>query len=57
MRVDAAQLWEEESRQDLTEKALLLVLLALAVIASMKTMAEALSNVFTSTAANLNSAT
>ncbi len=48
------RLWKEESGQDLTEYALLLVLVALAAIASMKTLATAIANVYTAAATNLS---
>jgi len=47
------RLWKEESGQDLTEYALLLVLVALAAIASMKVLATAIANVYTTAAADL----
>jgi Flp pilus assembly pilin Flp len=47
------QLWKDESGQDLTEYALLLVLIALVAIASMKTLATAIKTVFTTAAADL----
>jgi Flp pilus assembly pilin Flp len=47
------QLWKDESGQDLTEYALLLVLVALFAIASMKVLATAIKNVFTTAAADL----
>jgi len=47
------RLWNEESGQDLTEYALLLVLVALFAIASMKTLATAISTVYTTAAADL----
>jgi pilus assembly protein Flp/PilA len=46
-------LWKEESGQDLTEYALLLVLVALAAIASMKTLATAIANVYSTAATDL----
>ena len=49
-------LWRDEAGQDLTEYALLLVLLSLAVVASMGTIANTLENVFTNAAANLSTA-
>ncbi len=52
-----SRLWQEESGQDLTEYALLLVLIALAVIASMQTLANAVSSVFSNAATNLTTAT
>lgn len=47
------QLWKDEAGQDLTEYALLLVLVALAAIASMKVLATAIKNVYTVAAADL----
>jgi pilus assembly protein Flp/PilA len=51
------RLWKEEAGQDLTEYALLLVLIALVAIASMKTLATAISTVYTTAAADLAVAT
>jgi pilus assembly protein Flp/PilA len=51
------RLWREESGQDLTEYALLIVLVALAAIASMKSLATAISTAFASAASNLTSTT
>jgi pilus assembly protein Flp/PilA len=48
------RLWNEEDGQDLTEYALLLVLLALAAVTALKGLATALSGVFTNAATNLN---
>jgi Flp pilus assembly pilin Flp len=47
-------LWDEEEGQDLTEYALLLVLLSLAAIGSLSTIATAINGVFANAAANLN---
>jgi len=47
------RLWHEEEGQDLTEYALLLVLIALAAIAGMNTLATAINNVFSKAASNL----
>jgi pilus assembly protein Flp/PilA len=47
------RLWKEESGQDLTEYALLLVLIALVAIASMKTLATAIQTVYTTAATDL----
>jgi Flp pilus assembly pilin Flp len=47
------QLWKDQSGQDLTEYALLLVLISLVAIASMKAIAAAISTVFTTAAADL----
>jgi pilus assembly protein Flp/PilA len=49
------QLWGEEEGQDLTEYALLLVLLALAAVGSMSTVANAINGVFAKAATNLSS--
>jgi pilus assembly protein Flp/PilA len=48
------RLWKEEKGQDLTEYGLLLVLVALAAITTMKTLAAAISNVFSNAAASLS---
>ena len=47
------RLWKEEEGQDLTEYALLLVLLSLAAIATLGTLASAINSVFKTAAANL----
>jgi pilus assembly protein Flp/PilA len=47
------QLWNEESGQDLTEYALLLVLIALAAITSMGTLATAIKTVYNTAAKNM----
>ena len=47
------RLWKEEEGQDLTEYALLLVLLSLAAIATLGTLASAINSVFNAAAANL----
>jgi len=49
-----ARLWKEEEAQDLKEYGLLLVLVALAAIATMRTLASALSNVFSNAATSLS---
>jgi Flp pilus assembly pilin Flp len=49
-------LCKDESGQDLTEYALLMVLIALVAIASMKTLGTTVSNVFSNAAANLTTA-
>jgi len=51
------RLWKEEGGQDLTEYALLLVLLVLAAIGSLSTLAVAVNGVFVNTASNLNTGT
>lgn len=48
-----ARLWKEEEGQDLTEYALLLVLVALAAIGSLGTLAKAINNTFSQAANNL----
>ena len=48
------KLWVQEDGQDLTEYALLLVLLGLASVAAMSNFAQAISTAFSSAAANLN---
>jgi len=47
------RLWKEDDGQDLTEYALLLVLLSLAAIGSLGTLASAINNVFSEAASNL----
>jgi len=47
------RLWKEEEGQDLTEYALLLVLLSLAAIGSLGTLASAINNTFSKAASNL----
>jgi pilus assembly protein Flp/PilA len=47
------RLWNDEAGQDLTEYALLLVLIALAAIASIKGIAGSIENVFNNASANL----
>jgi pilus assembly protein Flp/PilA len=49
-----ARLWKEEEGQDLTEYALLLVLVALAAIGSLGTLATAINKTFSNAALNLN---
>jgi pilus assembly protein Flp/PilA len=48
------RLWKEEQGQDLTEYALLLVLIALAAIASMQSLATQIIAVFSTAAASLS---
>lgn len=50
-------LWQDEAGQNLTEYALLLVLVALAATASMTTLSSTIKNVFSNAATNLSSAT
>lgn len=49
------RLWKEEKGQDLTEYGLLLVLVALAAITSMQSLASAISTVFGSASTSLTS--
>ena len=51
------RLWKEEEGQDLTEYALLLVLLALAATATLHTLATAIQGVFSNAATNLSTST
>jgi Flp pilus assembly pilin Flp len=51
------RLWHDETGQDLTEYALLMVLIALASIVAMKGLAQAISNVYSNAATNLSTAT
>jgi pilus assembly protein Flp/PilA len=48
------RLWKEESGQDLTEYALLLVLVALAAISSLKVLATAINTVLSTAASDLS---
>ncbi len=57
MKETLMRLWREESGQDLTEYALLMVLIALAVTAAMPPLATAIKTAYNNAAANLNSAT
>ncbi len=47
------RLWKEEEGQDLTEYALLLVLVALAAIGSLGVLASAINSAFSKAASNL----
>ena len=51
------RLWQEEEGQDLTEYALLLVLIALAAITIMGTLGSAINNAFSTAASNLSAGT
>jgi pilus assembly protein Flp/PilA len=53
MKTILARLWKEEEGQDLTEYALLLVLVALAAIGSLGVLAGAINNTFSNAATNL----
>ena len=57
MRQLALRLWREEAGQDLTEYALLMVLIALSSIVAMNGLAQAISNVYSNAATNLSSTT
>jgi len=48
------RLWKEEKGQDLTEYALLLVLISLAAVASMNSLATSIEGVFSNAAASLS---
>jgi pilus assembly protein Flp/PilA len=48
-----ARLWKQEEGQDLTEYALLLVLVSLAAIGALTPLATAINGVFTNAASNL----
>jgi len=47
------KLWEDQEGQDLTEYALLLVLLSLAAVGALGTLATAINGTFTNAAGNL----
>ena len=51
------RLWREEEGQDLTEYALLLVLISLIAVASLKTAGQAISDAFSNAALNLTTTT
>ena len=53
----ARRLWQEESGQDLTEYALLLVLIALAATAAMQGLATSIATAYNNAATNLSDAT
>jgi pilus assembly protein Flp/PilA len=57
MKTVLVRLWKEEEGQDLTEYALLLVLIALGSMAALSPLAGAINNVFSKAATNLNSST
>ncbi|MGB7752436.1 MAG: hypothetical protein WCF88_12870, partial [Candidatus Acidiferrales bacterium] len=56
MKTMLVRLWKEEEGQDLTEYALLLVLIALASMAALTPLAGAINNVFANAATNLSGA-
>jgi Flp pilus assembly pilin Flp len=51
------RLWKEQKAQDLTEYALLLVLIALAAITSMKTLSNGIQNAYSTVASNVAAGT
>jgi pilus assembly protein Flp/PilA len=53
MKVMAVRLWKEEEGQDLTEYALLLVLIALVAVTAVKSVGIAVVEVFSNAALNL----
>ena len=53
MKITLLRLWSEEEGQDLTEYALLLVLLSLAAVGSLSSLATAINGVFSTATANL----
>jgi Flp pilus assembly pilin Flp len=57
MKALLRRLWFEEEGQDLTEYALLLVLLVLAAVTSLSTLATAINGVFANVSTNLTSGT
>lgn len=57
MKALLSRLWRDEAGQDLTEYALLMVLIALFSVAAMQTLAQAICNVYGNAASNLSSAT
>jgi len=50
------RLWEDENGQDLVEYALLVVLISLGAVASIRTLANSISDAFSNASANLTSA-
>jgi pilus assembly protein Flp/PilA len=53
MKTLCMRLWKEDEGQDLTEYALLLVLIALSAITAMNSLAKQISNVFSNAASSL----
>ncbi len=53
MKRQLVRLWKEEEGQDLTEYALLLVLISLVAITAMSSVGVAINSVFSNAAANL----
>jgi len=56
MNATVKRFWEQEEGQDLTEYALIMVLIALVAVVSMQTIGQTVSNVFSNAAVNLSSA-
>jgi len=54
MRNMLRHLWKDEEGQDLTEYGLLLVMIALAAIATMNTLGSAVSDVFSNAASSMS---
>jgi pilus assembly protein Flp/PilA len=54
MRQVIRRLWHEEEGQDLTEYALVIVLIALVCITAMNSLAGGIQNVFNTAASNLS---
>jgi pilus assembly protein Flp/PilA len=57
MKTLLIRLWREEEGQDLTEYALLLVLLVLAAVTTLGNLASAINGVFVNVTKNLNNGT
>lgn len=55
MKALVSRLWKEEEGQDLTEYALVVVLVALGSVAAMGSLAQSISQAFSSAALNLTS--
>ncbi len=53
----AKRLWQDETGQDLTEYALLLVLIALVCVVTIQSLGQAISNVYTNASTNLSTNT
>ena len=56
MKTLIKRLWQEEEGQDLVEYGLLIFLVALAAVATMKTLATSITAVFNSASASLTTA-
>lgn len=57
MKCLVARLWANESGEDLTEYALLLVMLSLAAVSGMNSLANGIKGAFSNAAVSLNAAT